>query len=279
MAEALQLPYQYVNLLRKPGLSCGAGTVALDAYLCQTQGNGGNDSAVSLLGALRWKKDGGTGPTLNSLVGGTEMDLALKGQGTHDTFVAIWNFMCRNKALLKTVIVEACGRRTKDKPDKQVLKKGTVFDLYFAGRSDKAAIEAMIDDRFFGMDCIGFTANFLRWLGEWSEYKGATPAQWAQWHCTQNVGKASEIKPLDFLIWGGHIAIVDWVWGLSDDKTVKVDVCQSSAGGPQCNEYALLKETSVFESGRRKFKIEHRGTPAMPVHADCIVQRRAGFFW
>lgn len=279
MAEAMHLPYEYVNLLRKPGLGCSAGTVALDAYLCKTESNGGNDSATSLLGPLRWKKDGGNGPTLNTLAGGVEIDLALKGQGTHGTFALIWNFMCRNKEMLKTLDVEACARRTRDKPGKQVMRSGSVYKLYFEGRSDKAALEAMIDDRFFGIDCIGFTSNYLRWVGEWDKYYGATPAQWMQWHCKINVDKARDIKPLDFLIWDGHIAIVDWVWGMPDDKTVKVDICQSSAGGPQCNEYALLRETNVHASGRRKFKVQHPGTPAMPVTDDFVVMRRKGFFW
>lgn len=280
MAEAMNLPYEYVNLLRKPGLGCNAGTVALDAYLCGTHSNGGNDSAHSLLKNLRWLKDGGTGPTLNTLAGGTEIDLALKGQGTHATFVTIWNFICRNKEQMKKLTVEACSRRTKQNPDKNVVRSGTVFDLYFKGRSDQQALEAMIDDRFFGMDCIGFTANYLRWLGEWDKYKGATPQQWAQWHCTKKVSSAADVKPLDFLIWDGHIAIIDWVWGRVDDDVVKVDICQSSAGGPQCNELALIRCTKTTNGeGRRLFKVEHPGAPAMPVKDHFVLMRRKDFFW
>jgi hypothetical protein len=277
MAEAMHLPYEYVDLLRHPGLGCSAGNVALDAYMCQTASNGGNDSAKSLLGSLRWKKDGGTGPSLNSLVGSTEMDLALKGQGTHGTFATIWNFMCRNKEMLKTVKVQARGRRKSNGELGTLLREGPVWDLYFKGRSDKAALEAMIDDRFFGIDCIGFTANYLRWVGEWDKYKGATPTQWAQWHCTQPVTKAADVKPLDFLIWDGHIAIVDWVWSLHGTDMVQVDVCQSSAGGPQCNEYVYLRELKV--GGKPMFKVEHVGTPSMPVNGLCRIYRRKGFFW
>ena len=70
MAEAYYLPYEYVNYLRNPGLAFSGGVVSLNAYMCKTQSNGGNDSATSLIGQLRWMKDGGTGPKLNSLVGG-----------------------------------------------------------------------------------------------------------------------------------------------------------------------------------------------------------------
>ena len=98
MAEATYLPYHYVDYLRHPGIPFSGGVVALNQYMCKTMSNGGNDSATSLYTNLRWLKDGGKGPTLNSLVGGGPIDIALKGQGTPSTFAAIWNFMCRNKA-------------------------------------------------------------------------------------------------------------------------------------------------------------------------------------
>lgn len=285
MAESNYLPYHFVNYLRSPGLQAKAGTIPLAQYLCKTKSNGGNDSATSLIGKLRWMKDGGTGSQMNTLVGGIAVDLALKGQGSGETFIAIWDFMCRNKEQLKKLDVEVCGRRDRGDTDKKVvLKTGNVYDLYFKGKSDKAAIQAMIADRFFGIDCIGFTGTFLMYTGEWTKYKGATPRQWADWHCSKKINHAKDIKPLDFMIWtgGGHIAIVDWVWSMVDDKTVKVDVCQSSSGeltGPQCNEFVHLREGSIDGTGRRQYYISHRGSPRMPVDGHVYVMRRNGFFW
>ena len=43
-------------------------------------------------------------------------------------------------------------------------------------------------------------------------------------------------------------------------------------------ERVELRETSLVSGGNRKFKIQHRGTPAMPVDEHCIIQRRDGFF-
>jgi hypothetical protein len=281
MAEATYLPYHYVDYLRSPGLFTTAGPVPLNQYLCKTRSNGGNDSATSLFGPLRIMKDGGTGPTMNTLVTGRQVDEALKGQGQATTFIAIWNFMLRNKEQLKKLNVEVCARRTRQDPDtKIVLKKGNVFDLYFKDRSDTAALSAMVQDRFFGMDCIGFTANVLIYNGEWNEYKGAEPYQWPLWHCTQKVNNVDDIKPLDFLLWSGHIAMVDWVWGMVDSKTVEVDVAQSSSGGPQYNERVQLRQTSTFTSQeRRLFFIRAKGTPAMPVDGHVYIMRRKGFFW
>jgi hypothetical protein len=281
MAEARYLPHHFVDYLTSPGLHATAGPVALDQYMCKTNTNGGNDSATSLFQKLRWMKDGGHGSTMNSLVGGRLVDQALKGQGQGTTFVEIWNFMCRNKEQLKTLSVEVCGRRERKASDKKVvLKTGNVFDLYFKGRSEKAALQAMVADRFFGIDCIGFAAGFLLYNHEWNEYKGATPSQWPMWHCRQKVGRAADVKPLDFLLWDGHIALVDWVWGTIGGSTVEIDVCQSSAGGPQCNEHVRLQETNAFAPGsRRLFRISHLGSPAMPVTGNVFIMRRAGFFW
>jgi hypothetical protein len=281
VAEANYLPYQYVNYLRNPGLSFSGGTVALDAYMCKTISNGGNDSADSLLGQLRWMRDGGTGPTLNALVGGNLIDEAWKGQGQPSTFVAIWDFMCRNKERLKKLKVEACGRRMASNGyAKNVLKTGNVYDLYFKDHTDQQAIERMIDDRFFGIDCVGFAAGVLLYNGEWTKYQGGEPLQWAKWFCAEKVQHATDILPLDFLIWDGHIAMIDWVWRMVDDKTVEVDICQSSAGGPQCNERVILQETGQLATGdHRKFKFYAAGTPAAPVQGFPFVMRRKGFFW
>jgi hypothetical protein len=281
MAEAKLLPYHVVDMMCNPGLSAAAGTVALKSYLCKTASNGGNDNATALLGALRNKKDRDVGPTLQALTGSGEFETALKGQGIPKTFVTIWDFMCRNKDLLKKTEIEVCAPREKGKSETRVvLRSGNVYDLYFAGNSDAIALQRMVADRFFGVDCIGFCANVLIANGEWDKYKGATPQQWPLWHCTVPVRKASDIKPLDFLLWDGHIAMIDWVWGMDDDKTVRVDVCQSSSGGPQCNARVVIKQLSTAaKDAKQMFKIQHRGAPAMPVYSDVFIMRRKGFFW
>jgi hypothetical protein len=285
MAKASYLPYHFVDHLRKPGLKFSGGVVALNQYMCKTKSNGGNDSASSLLGKLRKMKDGEDGSTLETLVGQNEFEVALKGQGRPETFVAIWDFMCRNKEKLKKTKVEVCGRRVKKDGvyEKNVLRTGNVHDLYFDGRSDQEAIQAMVLDRFFGLDCIGFTAGVLIYNGEWSEYKGGVPLQWAKWFCTEKVNSAKDVKPLDFMIWSGHIAMVDWVWKVSEHgKSVDVDVAQCSSGeetGPQYNTHALLTETGKVEDGHRKFKFSDRGRPEAPVSGEFFIMRRKDFYW
>ncbi|MCB1956124.1 MAG: hypothetical protein KDG55_10625 [Rhodocyclaceae bacterium] len=280
MAEAFRLPYEFVDYLLKPGLDCGSFRVPLDAYLSGNHSNGGADSAVSLIGNIRSKvRDGGTGPTLQELYG-SGLDAMWRGCGHPDVIRGVWKFLCRNKEALKSVKVGVYDRRDQGEPDeKNKVGGGTVYDLYFKGRSDKEAIAKMVDDRFFGLDCIGFMGNFMVWVGEWDTYKNNSPTRWADKVFKNPVNKAEDIKELDLLCWSGHVAIVDWIWRMVDDTAVLVDICQSSSGGPQCNSKVILRQTSVKSGGKRLFKIEHRGTPSMPVHSNCTIMRRDGFFY
>ena len=272
------LPYEFVNEMINPGIQCDAGYVKLNQYLCKTIGNGGNDNAAALIGPLRFMKEGGKGATMNKIVGGTEVDLCLKGQGDPASFGMMWDFMCRNKEQLKTLKVKVGHRPKEDRQNLAVDKTGNIYDLYFKDRSDAAALQKMVEDRFFGIDCIGFTSNYLIYVGEWDKYYGYNAGEWDRVF-KKSIRKASEIQPLDLLLWGGHVALIDWVWGMADQKTMRVDVCQSSSGGPQCNEFVYLEETTLTNgSGYQLFKIAHRGTLPMPVYANACVMRREGFY-
>ncbi len=278
MAEASRLPSEFVDYLTKEGLSCGSGKAWLNAYLSSTDYNGGADSAVSLIGAIRGTvKDGGNGPTLQALYG-DGLDRMWRGCGSPAVISGVWQFLCRNKQQLKTVKVKAYAQRAKEARSTKVeTRSGTLFDLYFEGNWDAQAIQLMVQDRFFGIDCIGFLGNYLVWVGESPDYIGYVPSLWPSRVCKIPVTKASQVKPLDILCWAGHVAIVDWVWQMLDDKIVQVDICQSSTGGPQCNSRVELKEISV--GGSTQFRIRHRGLPKMPIDDHCIIQRREGFFW
>lgn len=280
MAEAFFLPYEYVDHLINPGLQTGAGPVALNQYLCQTRSNGGNDSVHSFFKNFRWIKNK-HGITLNQHVGGSELDKALKGQGNDKTFVAIWNFMLTNKELLDKWTVEVCGRANKD-GTKDVRRTGKIKRLYFDKMSDRAALQEMVKDRFFGMDCIGFVQNFMIWVGEQAKYEKAVPELYPTRICKINIDDVSEVKPLDFMIWDGHVALVDWIWYKIDDKAVMIDMCQSSSGealGPQCNQYVVLRQTGgKAQNGGRQFTISS-GTPAPPVRKLFTIWRRDGFWY
>lgn len=277
MPEAFSLPYEYVDYLIKPGLQTGAGPVALNQYLCKSQKNGGNDGATSFYKNFRWIKNE-YGMSLHKHVGGKNIDLAWKGQGNDQTFIAIWNFMLNNKDLLDKYKVEVCGRNHSD-GTKDVKATGKIKRMYFDKMSDRAALQQMVQDRFFGMDCIGFVQNFMIWVGERTDYQAVAPGKYPTHVCKINIDDIKEVKPLDFMVWNGHVALVDWVWKQLDDNSAHIDMCQSSSGGPQCNEYVVLKQTNGKGiNGGREFTISS-GTPTPPVRGHFTIWRREGFWY
>lgn len=280
MAKSWALPYHFVNHLTDPGLPCAAGRVKLNSYLSATNENGGADSAKSLIGNLREKvRDGGNGPTLQALYG-NKLDRVWMGQGHPDVIAGVWDFICRNKQQMGQVHVDLYARRAKGAADTKVfVKGGNVHELFFEGRSDAAALQAMVAARCFGLDCIGFAGQFLVYAHHWDQYIGWVPSQWPEKICTVPVNKASEIRPLDILVWSGHVALVDWIWKTLDEREVRIDVCQSSSRGPECNSFVDLRETNVFSSERRLYRFTNLGTPAMPVHKHCRVMRIKDFYW
>ncbi|MEM8549060.1 MAG: hypothetical protein AAGF46_12950, partial [Pseudomonadota bacterium] len=62
-------------------------------------------------------------------------------------------------------------------------------------------------------------------------------------------------------------------------KRVFIDMCQSAAGGPQCNEYVVLRKTNQKgEGGVPLFTIDG-GSPAPPVRGHFSIWRREGFWY
>ena len=272
-----KLPWEFVDYLTKPGLGTNGGDVPLNQYMCKSKSNGGNDNTHNLMKRLRKMQDNGSGPTLSSILGTSRLGILIKGQGHPDDFVTTWNFMCRNKDQLRDIEMDVVDRRQRNNTNEmgKVLKSGNIHDMYFKNRADSAALKMMVQDRFFGLDCIGFVANYLQYVDIWSKYHGASISQWGTHVFKINVRKVEDVKALDLLLWGGHVALVDWVWGEVDKKTIRIDVCQSSSGGPQCNEFVNLTQLSEERNGRRVFKVSG-GTPKLPVDGRCVVMRRKG---
>jgi hypothetical protein len=266
--QPLNLPYEFVDFLIKPGLDCDAGVVKLNQYMCKNIKNGGNANATALIGPLRWMKEGGKGTQLNKIVGGTEIDLILKGQGDPASFTMVWDFMCRNQEMLKAIKLEQ-GKN--------------VYDLYFRGNRDAIALQKMVDHCFFGIDCVGFVANYLMYVGLWDKYQGFEISQWDTVFKT-NIKDSDRVRPCQILLWTGfnHIAIVDWVHYVDGNKVI-VDICQSSTGGPQCNERAILTRTTTQGRGNyQMFKIEGGTTNddkkrPVPVGGHVYIMARKGF--
>jgi hypothetical protein len=172
------------------------------------------------------------------------------------------DFLCENQPQLKNAPGEL----------------GHVYATYFRDYADANALKKMVADKYFGIDCIGFVANFLRDVGLWDKYHGYEIDQWDRVF-TRNVRRLTDLGPIQLLVWPGkHVALIDWVWD-ANERQADIDVCQSSSGGPQCNAHVTLKPAGgQTVKGYTLFTISG-GTPRVPVHGTCYVMRWPGLHY
>src|SRR5215204_1433346 len=142
------LPYHFVDYLTDPGLRTVAGRVPLKQYLSLSKGNAQIDALMAQMRANKIT-DTDTNKTADQTVGSTEMNLIWKGQGHPDAFVKFMNFLWDNQEQLEGV-------------------RGTlaqVYEKYFKTNTGQNPLGRMVKDHYFGIDCIGFVANYLRYVG------------------------------------------------------------------------------------------------------------------
>jgi hypothetical protein len=253
MPSVFKLPYHFVDYLTNPGLQTMAGQVPLNQYMSLSKSNGGNVQIDALLSHLRARniKDVDSRLTIDATVGWTELNLVWKGQGHADAFVKVMDFLCNNQDQFKGIGGEL----------------GKVYTNYFEQNRDEIALQKMVAAKYFGIDCIGFVANYLRYVGLWDKYKPYEIDQWDRVF-PKNVRKVDDIQPLNLMIWPGkHVAIIDWVYDSINGGKRQIDVCQSSSGGPLCHEDVYLSEAGRGWKGYTQFQI----TGKVPVGGFCYV--------
>ena len=255
MPTVYRTPNDFVNHLINPGLNAIPGRIPLKQYVCLSKKNGGNAEIDALLSALRAKalRDKSTRETIDEYVGATELNLLWKGQGRPQSFIDVMDFLVDNKDQMQGVQGTL----------------GKVYSKYFAQTEDATALKKMVADHYFGIDCIGFVANYLRFCGLWNEYKPYEIDQWDRVF-TKRVNTIDDIEHLSLMVWpGSHVALVHIAW--ADDLgplKCKVDICQSSKGGPQTNRGIYLTDSrSPTVKGYKAFAIEGK----VPVGGHCYL--------
>jgi hypothetical protein len=183
------------------------GHVAITTYLSANESFGGNSKATTLNLALQ--KIVLHKPEF-ALTASPGFFRVFTGQGSPDNFVAAMSIIDKYKDEFKAV---------------HALAK------YFA-KTD--FLQAMVDDGCFGLDCIGFIGTYLVEAGVQPAYVGRRPLDYAN--------EFVPVKTLDditdlaivMLTNGQHIQMIDTVKERAAGY-IKVDLCQSSSGGPQIN--------------------------------------------
>lgn len=212
-------PSDYVNQLmdlRIPGYQgYPGGQVSLTAYLCANGSFGGNKNASQLYALM---KKITRGKEEASLMLDPEFPRVFTGQGSISQFI---NAM--------TVVNRLKGE----------FQKEPSLAKYF---QQQDFLQAMVDDKCFGQDCIGFVGTYLAEAGVLPAYPGLYPIDYTR-HFTP-IKSFSELHDWEPAVVmkadGQHIQMIDWVAD-RQGSAIKVWLCQSSGGkpphvnGPQAN--------------------------------------------
>src|SRR5262249_31758626 len=170
-----------------------------------------------------------------------------KGQGYHTYFVRLWNWMWDNQEQMRD--------------GKNKFLRENIYGKYFRDREVTGAnpFQLMVRDHYFGMECIGFVSNYLRYAGVWKSYLGVNNHHW-KIHFQDGVKTLDAVSRLDLLEWVevGHIALVDAVHWVLHGKCV-LDISQCSGypkggrnggfNGPMKNQGVYLTDTGTGASG------------------------------
>jgi hypothetical protein len=242
MAIVNKLPADYVDYLCNPGLKTNAGTVALQRYMGV---NTGNKETAALFQALISSgiRDTDTMESAHDVMPAQEWAIMEKGQGYHVYFMRLWNWMWDNQEQMRD--------------GKNVYLREKIYNEYFRDREATGVnpFWLMVRDHYFGMECIGFVSNYLRYAGVWNSYLGVDNHHW-KIHFQSGVNALADVSPLDLLefVAVGHIALVDAVHGVTDGKLL-LDISQCSGyekkgdlhpgfNGPMKNKGVYLSTTS-----------------------------------
>jgi hypothetical protein len=204
-------PYEFCRKLMNltvPGYEgYPGGAVAISEYLSANTMFGGNSNAGVLAAAFSQIAKANNQSAVTSP---PDFSRVFTGQGSCDNFIAAMSFINQFKDKFKAV---------------PGLKK------YF---DKEDFLQAMVDDKCFGLDCIGFVGNYLVEAGLEASYVGRRPLDYAA--VFKPVKSLAEVKPYGVVMLtnGMHIQMIDTV-NERGNGFIKVDLCQSSSGGPQCN--------------------------------------------
>lgn len=208
-------PSKYVETLRKipvPGYAPGGGYVGITRYVSANPRFAGNARARALLGALlRLETDPAARQRLQ-LPGALEV---FSGQGMPANIAWVFGRVIHHRQALCAV------------PELSVPLAAPNF------------LQAMCDQAVIGMDCIGFVGTYLASSGVHRYYGGNTPETFL--HEFRPVASLDEVHELCVIVTCGfsHVQIIERVAHRGRNRLL-VDICQSTAGGPQVNRGVTL---------------------------------------
>lgn len=189
------------------------GVVSITQYLSANEMFGGNSTTGGISAAMQKVGHANNDVGIFSRPG---MGRLFTGQGSPENLVAAMEFINKYKDQFKAI------------PALKDFFKEADF------------LQAMCEKKCFGLDCIGFIGTYLVSAGLEPKYPELRPLDY--------VSRFKPVKSLDevtdysvvMLTSGLHIQMIDTV-NERGSGFIKVDLCQSSSGGPQCNKGVTIR--------------------------------------
>lgn len=258
-----KLPRDYVDYLTKTGISTRGGTVYLNRYMGAHKNGGNSAKFFAALDRAKLHDLDDTSWTPHTGISSLDWAVMIKGQGFHVAYKKLWDFLWENQEQMDT--------------DKEPFLK-QVYNKYFVRKEGgPSPLQGMMNDAFFGNECIGFVSNYLRWVNAWQGYHGADNHHWKINH-PHAINSLKDVRPLDLLEWEppkGHVALIDDCIGPSDGN-LKTPISQSSGfedgrNGPMSNYEVYLTPAGAV-GGEAVYNI----TGTIPVDGLVKVRRMDG---
>lgn len=256
-------PSDFVDYLTDPGLPVHDMNIPLKQYVCSAVNFGGNAEAEKVIGYANQKVFVDEVKKTKISAQARNIGRLTTGQGYPDDFILLMEHMADHIDKMKSA--------PELKP-RAYLRDPTL--------DTEGILNKMVENKVFGLDCIGFVSQYLVYAGVWDGYKTYYPADYRREF--KPVKSLSEVTRLCLVIWNNyHIGIIDNVQSYDADKDeLMVDICQSSSGeakGPQTNcNVTLRKSPGDLYEGAQKFKILRVGSPAMPVRHPVYICKMPG---
>lgn len=291
-----QKPSDFYRYLIEPGLPIpSAGSVPLAQYVCAVEAYGGSKNAEGVIGAVnrgipldssRGTLANGSLPPDNKISHLTRsIGRMTTGQGYPSDFILVMEHIAQNLDDVKRLVVQPWRSEVGPRGARVSVPDGAprpISEIFgYKGPMAVHYLNAMVEKKVFGLDCIGFVSQYLVYSGVWQAYKTYYPQNYTQEF--RPIRSLSQIRALAVLIWSNvHIAIIDTVKSFDPDpehpRTVTVDICQSSAGGPQLNRDVVIElAPGDTYNGNQLFRFRNRDR--LPVNSPVYIGVMPDLYW
>ncbi|GLS42232.1 hypothetical protein [Methylobacterium brachythecii] len=287
--NVVMAPSDLVTFVADTGLCgwWGDQPIKLNRYMSGNAAYGGSATSNDLLGAIsKMRSTGGL------TIGTRPQDSTImwanigKGQAYPSDLILTWGWCYDNFDQVQPIKVQLFNYVSNGHGGSKTVKDGPPVEMgtFLTSRSRFAeGMQAFIDRKGFGWDCIGFVQQYLLAIEFYTAYPGLLPTQYIGGRSGfTEVTRLDQIGPLNVIAYPWHVQIIDSVQSISSNQ-VKCTICQSSGwaarSGPMTNDNITITGPIDMkkedETGKEKTEYYFKISGPSPVTGIARIGRSA----